>query len=97
MNELEDTHWKNLLAMSSPAFAGEAHPPYGFTTRTLARLREETRQLETAERIGLRAVFASLFLLLLTVVGTLGVDQLNRGDLEPGLRSIVQVENVPLS
>jgi len=54
--------------------------------------------MEVAERIGMRALFASLFVLVLAAGITLRMDYLDRGDdLEPGLRGIVQVENVPVS
>jgi hypothetical protein len=97
MNTTEDTRWKNLLATGAPAFAGDAEPPYGFITRTLARLREENRQRDLMERIGLRALFASLAVLAAAAILNVLVDHSVRGDLEPGLRGIVQVENVPLS
>ena len=44
MNTREDEKWQSLLARCAPTFTGEAEPPYGFMTRTLARLRTETRQ-----------------------------------------------------
>ncbi len=97
MNEFENGRWQNLVALSASSFAGELTPPYGFVTRTLAELRAETRQRELVERIGLRALFASLAILLATVGLTIGATYVNRGDLEPGLGNIVQVENVPVS
>jgi hypothetical protein len=97
MNEQDDVRWQNLLTMSAPTFAGEEMPPYGMVTRTLARLREETRQRELVERIGLRALFASLGILGLTAAATLGAGYFDGSDLEPGLNSFVQVENVQVS
>ncbi len=97
MNEPENTRWHNLIALSAPTFTGDDAPPYGFVTSTMARLREETRQVELAERIGMRALFASLALLFITAMVTLGLQYHDRSDLEPGLRGIVQVENVQLS
>jgi hypothetical protein len=97
MNEQQDLRWKNLLALSAPACAGELAPPYGMVTSTLARLRAETRQTELAERIGLRAFFASLAVLACTIALTLEVSSRQSSDLEPGLKNIVQVENVQLS
>ncbi len=94
---LEDGHWQNLLAASAPAFAGETEIPYGLTTRVLARLREETRQQDLMERIGLRALLASLAMLVAAGALTVALQDSNRTDLEPGLRSIVQVQDVPLS
>lgn len=97
MNQNEDLHWQRLLALSAPTFAAETTPPYGFTTRFLAQLRAETRQRELFERIGVRAIFASIGMLVLTLGFSVGVKYLGRTDLEPGLRGIVQVENVPVS
>ena len=89
--------WKNLLALSAPTFANEAVPPFGFTTSLLARLREQDRDMEQAERIGVRALFASLGALVLAAILAFSASRVNHNDIEPGLRSIVQVENVPLS
>jgi hypothetical protein len=97
MNDNFDKHWQQLVALSAPTFRGDTAPPYGFTTSMLARLRDESREIELVERIGLRAVFASLAMLLLALGVTFGASYLNRGDLEPGLKSIVQVENVAVS
>jgi hypothetical protein len=97
MNEQQDLRWKNLAALSAPACAGDVVPPYGMVTSTLARLRAETRQTEMAERIGLRALFASLAILVCTAAVTVGISSRESSDLEPGLKNIVQVENVPLS
>jgi hypothetical protein len=94
-----DEKWQRLLAQSSPTFAGETTPPYGFITGTLARLRSETRQQEEAERIGWRALLASLGALCVAaaVTFTVSMHDQSANDLEPGVRSIVQVENVPIS
>jgi hypothetical protein len=89
--------WKYLLTLSAPTFAREAVPPYGFTTSLLSRLREQERETELAERIGLRALFASLVALVVAGVLAVSASYRNQSDLEPGVRSIVQVENVPLS
>jgi hypothetical protein len=97
MNEQQDLRWKNLVALSVPACAGEPVPPYGMVTSTLARLRAESRQTEMAERIGLRALLASLAVLVCTAAVTLEISSRQNNDLEPGLRNIVQVENVQLS
>lgn len=97
MNEPEDLMWQKLLALSAPTFAGDAAPPYGFTTRFLANWRAEARQCELMERIGLRTLFASLG--VLAIAGTLafGFHYLDRSNLEPGLSGIIQIENVPAS
>ena len=97
MNENFDKQWQQLVTISAPTFLGETMPPYGFTTATLALLRDQSRQLEMVERIGLRAVFASLAMLLVAAGVLAGANYLSTSDLEPGLKSIVQVENVAVS
>jgi hypothetical protein len=93
----EDQCWQQLMTLSAPTFLGDATPPYGFTTATLARLRSESRQNEMIERIGLRAVFASLGMLVVAVGVLMGATYFSQSDLEPGLKSIVQVENLAVS
>lgn len=98
MSSKEDEKWRDLLLRSTPTFAGEATPPYGFVTGALARLRAEKRQQEELERIGWRALLASLAALAVAATVTLSVntgDQKN--DFEPGVRSLVQMENIQLS
>ena len=97
MNAKEDEKWQALLSLSAPAFAGETTLPYGFMTRTLARLKTEKRQRDLMEKIGLRAFFASLAVLGITVCLTLSFHFQDRTDLEPGMRSIIQVENLQVS
>jgi hypothetical protein len=97
VNINEDQKWQSLLASSAPAFAGDTTPPYGFLTSTLTRLREEKRQREQLEKIGLRAIFISMVALAITVGITIDLHFQNRSDLEPGLRSLIQVENVQFS
>jgi hypothetical protein len=98
MNTNPDEKWQSLLLRSLPAFTGETTPPYGFVTGTLGRLRAEKRQQEELERIGWRALLASLAALVIAAVVTLGVDSSTRGpDFEPGVRSLVQMENLQLS
>ncbi len=97
MNSNEDMKWQSLLASSAPAFAGEMTPPYGFLTRTLARLEEEQRQKQQLEKISLRAIFASMAALVITVGITLTLHLQRPTDLEPGVRSLIQVENVQVS
>ena len=89
--------WKTLLTLSAPTFTDNVEPPYGFTTSLLAHLREENRDVELAERVGFRALLASMGVLVIALVLAVSVGYLNQSDLEPGLRSIVQVENVPIS
>jgi hypothetical protein len=98
MNTSENEKWQSLLLRSTPTFAGEATPPYGFLTGTLARLRAENRQQEELERIGWRALLASLAALVVAATVTLSVNFSNRGgDFEPGVRSLVQMENIQVS
>jgi hypothetical protein len=93
-----DEKWQQLLVRSSSTFAGEAMPPYGFITGTMAQLRE-TRQQQVAERIGWRALMASLATLgvAAVVAVTVNFTQQSNNDLEPGVRGFVQLENIPLS
>ena len=98
MNDHENQLWQKLVALSAPTYAGDESVPYGFTTRFLADWRAgESRQCELVERIGFKALFASLGLLLLAVTAHFGVRYLNHSDLEPGLRGIVQIENIQVS
>jgi hypothetical protein len=97
MNLNEDEKWQGLLLRSAPTFAGEAAPPYGFITGVLAQLRAEKRQQEEFERIGWRALLASLAALAIAATVTLSVDFRDRGDFEPGVRSLVQLENIQVS
>jgi hypothetical protein len=98
MNTREDEKWLGLLQRSTPTFAGEAVPPYGFVTGTLARLRAESCQREEIERIGWRALLASLAALVLAATFSLGMSHSDRGsDFEPGVRGFVQMENLQVS
>jgi hypothetical protein len=98
MNISEDEKWQRLLLRSTPTFTGEATPSYGFITGTLARLRAENRQQEELERIGWRALLASLAALGVAATVTLSVNFTDRGgDFEPGVRSLVQMENIQVS
>jgi hypothetical protein len=97
MNEPNDT-WMNLLAGSAPTFAGEGTPPYGFVTGTLASLRAGKRQQQEIERIGLRALLASLGALAVAAALTVTVDLHDQStDFDPGVRSLVQMDNLPYS
>jgi len=98
MNRNNDEKWQDLLLLSTPTFAGEATPPYGFITSTLTRLRAEKREREELERIGWRALLASLAALMVAATVTLSVNFMDhRSDLEPGVRSLVQMENIQVS
>lgn len=95
----EDEKWQALLSMSAPTFAGENTPPYGFITRTVSQLKAQRKQQELVERIGLRAFLASLAILFASACVTLSLSlhQPGRGDLEPGIGSLIQVENFQVS
>jgi hypothetical protein len=97
MNVKEDIKWQLLLSSSASVFAGEETPLYGFLTSTLARLKEEKKRQEQLEKISLRALFASMAALAITAVITLSLHFQNPSDLEPGMRSLIQVENVQVS
>ncbi len=93
-----DTIWKNLLAQSAPTFEAETAVPFGFVTNTLAALRAERRQQREFERIGLRALWAALAALGVAVAVTVSVNlQQDKSDFDPGVRSLVQVDNLPYS
>lgn len=93
-----DEKWQQLLARSTSTFAGEATPPYGFMTGAMAQIRE-ARVQQDAERIGWRALVASFATLVVAAVVavTVNFNQPATSDLEPGMRSIVQVENIQVS
>ncbi len=94
----EDQIWQSLLLRSTPAFTGEAVPPYGFITGALAQLRAEKRQQEELERIGWRALLASLAALAIAATVTVSVSYRDTtADFEPGVRSLVQMENIQIS
>jgi len=90
--------WKNLLAQSAPTFEPELAPPYGFVTGTLAAMRAAGRQQREFERIGLRALWAALAALGVAAAVTVTVNlRQDNSDFDPGVRSLVQVENLPYS
>jgi hypothetical protein len=93
----EDLIWQNLLSASAPTFHAETIPPYGFMTQAMARLMAEKGQRDLMERIGIRAIFASLAVVVLTLGVTLIAQAEDRGQLEPGMKNVLQVENVPVS
>ena len=97
MTNSENPRWENLVSLSAPTFAGDDAPPFGFTTGFLAHLREQTEQRAMVERIGLHALFVSLAMLLVTGAVTFGLDHFRQGDLEPGVRSLIQVDHVQAS
>jgi hypothetical protein len=99
MNSREDEKWQRLLLQSEPTFIGETEPPYGFITATLGRLRAEERQQAELERIGWRALLASLLALGIAATVTVSVISSDRGsdNFEPGVKSLVQMENIQVS
>jgi hypothetical protein len=99
MNTKQDDKWQYLLALSAPTFHGEIAPPYGFMTAMLAQLRLERQQEQQLGRLCRRAILASLAVLVVSACVTFGIHrQLNRGDdLEPGMRGLIEVENVQAS
>jgi CRISPR/Cas system endoribonuclease Cas6 (RAMP superfamily) len=97
MSIKEEEIWRALLAQSAPAFAGETEPPYGFTGRVLARARAERQQKNAFERMGLRAIMASLGVVACLGVVTIGLQMQDREDVDPAIKSMALVENVQVS
>lgn len=97
MNNSQDRKWQDLLARCAPTFAAESSPPYGLLTSTLARLSSARCQQLELERLGCRALFASLALLVAVVGFTVGLQLQEPGDLEPGVRNLAEVENIALN
>ena len=99
MNTRQDNRWQALLALSAPTFAGESAPPYGFMTGMLAQLRQEQQEEQRLGRLCWRAIFASLAALAVAVGVTVNVHgYFNRGnDFDPGMRGLIQMENVQVS
>jgi hypothetical protein len=94
-----DEKWHRLLARSTPTFDAQPTPPYGFVTSALAQLRVVNRPQEEAERIGWRALLLSLAALAMAAVVTVTVNfsEGSGSDLDPGVKTMVQVENFPVS
>jgi hypothetical protein len=98
MTNTEDEKWQRLLLRSTPTFTGEDTPPYSFVTSTIARLRAENSQQEELERIGWRALLASLCALAIAAVVTFSLNSGDsNSDFEPGFRGLVQMENIQVS
>ena len=97
MNQ-HDEKWHALLRWSGSTFESESTPPYGFITSTLARLNAEKRQQTEAERIGWRALLASLVALVVTAAVTFAViETSHNADFDPGVRGLVAIGDIPLS
>jgi len=98
INVKEDEKWHALLARSGPTFAVETDLPFGFLTSTMARLKAEKRERDLSERIGLRALFASIAILITVVGVSVGVQQHQyRLDFDPAVKSLLQADDVPIS
>lgn len=98
MTSREDDKWQRLLLRSLPTFTGEETPPYGFVTSALARLRAERRQQDELERIGWRALLASFAALVIAAAVTFSLNISDQNsDFEPGINSLVQMENIQVS
>ncbi len=95
MNTREDNTWKSLLAQSATTFDGDMTPPLGLATRVLAGLSEKRVQEAAWERIGLRAIFASLMAVVVMTVVTFA--QVGHDDADAPVRSLAQLENVQVS
>lgn len=93
-----DEKWQGLLRASASTFAAEPTPPYGFVTAMLTRLRMEERQQLEAERIGWRALLASLAALVIAGAVTFSINRTdNSTDFDPGVKSLIQIDDVPVS
>jgi hypothetical protein len=99
MRTNQNDKWDTLLALSAPTFAGASAPPYGFVTRTLAQLRQEQQEARQVGRLCWRAIFASLAVLAVAAGVTISVhNPFNGGDdIDPGIGSLIQVENIQVS
>jgi hypothetical protein len=94
----EDEKWQTLLARSASTFSEERTLPFGFATATLARLRSEGRQQEEMERIGWRALLASMAALVLAASVTLTLSYHDSSnEFDPGVPSLVQMANIQVS
>ncbi len=96
MKTKEDRVWESLLAQSAPAFAAETTPPFGLATRVLAGVRDERQQVATWDRVGRRAIWASLTAVLIMGAVTMARHE-RHDDVDPTVRNLALVENVPVS
>jgi hypothetical protein len=97
MKTKEDFVWESLLAQSAPAFAAETTPPFGLTTRVLAAVREERQQAAAGDRVGRRAIWASLIAVLVLGAVTVARHQPRQDDVDLPVRNLALVENVQVS
>jgi hypothetical protein len=94
MNQNPNSHWQNLVKLGAPAFKGDEAPPYGFTTHLLANLRSEEAQSKLIEKIGLRALFTSLATFAIICTLLICISYAQQPDLEPGIRSLLNIPNL---
>ena len=89
MNSREDEKWQGLLLRSAPTFAGEADAALWICHQHAGPARAENRQQEEIERIGWRALLASLAALVIAATVTLSVSLIqDRGAISiPGVRA----------
>lgn len=97
MKTREDHVWESLLLQSAPAFTGETVPPFGFSTRMLAGLRDQQRQEASWERTGLRAIFASLVAVAGLALVTIVMADYQSNKIDPGVQSLALVEHLQVS
>ncbi len=95
MNTREDDIWKSLLTQSAPSFAGDLTPPLGLAARILAGAREERVKEAAWERIGLRAILASLAAVVVMTVVT--VANVHRDDVDVPVRGFAALEEMQVS
>jgi hypothetical protein len=95
MNTREDIVWESLLRQSAPTFAADATPPFGLTTRVLAAVREERQQAAVWNRVGVRAIWASIGAVL--VLAALTAVHQKQDDADVPVKSLAMVENVQVS
>lgn len=92
MKTREDNVWTLLLAQSAPTFLGNATPPLGLAARVLAGAREARVQEEAWERVGLRAILASLAAVAVLTAVTLS--SWHRDDVDVPVRGLAALEHV---
>jgi uncharacterized membrane protein len=95
MNTQEDNVWKSLLAQSAPTFAGAMTPPLGLAARVLAQTRDARVQEAAWERVGLRAILASLA--AVGVLAAVTLSSWHRDDVDVPVRGLAAIEDMQVS